>query len=181
MERRGRAYRITVCGVTAAALCAVGPFTIPIGPVPVAFSNLMICLSLYLLGWRWGTVSCGAWLLLGMAGLPVFSAFGSGASRLLGPTGGYLLGYLPMAVIGGLAIDHTRRRWLQALGLTAGTAVLYALGTAWFCLQSGSALVPALWVCVLPFLPFDLLKIAAALALGPVLRRRCAPLPGGGR
>ena len=170
-ERR-RADSLAACGMGAAILCAVGPLAIPIGPVPVAFANLIIYLSLYLLGWKRGVASCLAYLLLGLAGLPVFSAFGSGASRLLGPTGGYLVGYLPMAVVGGLTLDHTDRRWLQGLGLAAGTAVLYAMGTAWYCWQGGVDPGPALGACVLPFLPFDLLKILAALTVGPVLRRR---------
>ena len=168
-KRRGG--HLAVCGVMTGVTCVLGRLSIPVGAVPVRFANLAIYLSLYLLGWRRGTASCLAYLLLGLAGLPVFSAFGNGASRLLGPTGGYLLGYLPMAVLGGLAVERAGSRWLQGLGLAAGTAALYVLGTAWFCVQSGSGLLPALWACVLPFLPFDLAKIAAAVAVGPGLRR----------
>ena len=160
------------CGVMAAVICVLGPFSLPIGPVPVAFANLAIYLSVYLLGWKWGAVSCLVYLLVGLAGLPVFAGFGSGAAKLLGPTGGYLMGYLPMALVGGWAIHHTRSKWLHGVGLAVGTALCYLLGTAWFCWQGGYAVGAALGLCVLPFVPFDLCKIALAVGLGSVLRRR---------
>ena len=75
------------CGVMAAVICVLGPFSLPIGPVPVAFANLAIDLSVYLLGWKWGAVSCLVYLLVGLAGLPVFAGFGSGAAKLLGAHG----------------------------------------------------------------------------------------------
>ena len=170
--RRAGARRLAVCGVMAAALCALAPLAVPVGPVPVTLATLGVYLAACLLGWKWGTASCLAYLLLGLAGLPVFSGYQGGAGVLLGPTGGYLAGYLPMALATGWGAGRTRRRGALLLGMLAGTAGCYALGTAWYCLQSGTAPGPALGVCVLPVLPFDCVKMAAALAIGPVLRRR---------
>ena len=123
---------LCACGVLAAVICVLSPFSVPIGPVPVAFANLAIFLAVYLLGWKWGTVSCLVYLLVGLAGLPVFSGFGSGAAKLLGPTGGDVLGYVPMALLGGWVIDHTRSTWLHTLGLVLGSTLCHPRAPAWF-------------------------------------------------
>ena len=113
------------------------------------------------------------YVLLGMAGLPVFAGFAGGAGTVLGPTGGYILGYLPLAWLSGWAVERfPARRWVQMAAFAAATAILYLLGTAWYCLQSGTAPAAAAALCVLPFLPGDLAKIAAAGVVGPLLRRR---------
>lgn len=178
MERRFPVRQLCVCGLMAAVICVLGPLAVPIGPVPVAFANLAIYLTLYLLDWRWATASCLVYLLLGLAGLPVFSGFVGGAGKLLGPTGGYLVGYLPMAALGGWVVCHTGRRWLQLLGMIAGTALCYLLGTAWFCWQGGYTVGKAIGLCVTPFIPFDLLKMLAALAVGPIVRKRLTQAQG---
>lgn len=157
----------------AAAMCVLGPLSVPIGPVPIAFANLVVYFTVYLLGWRWGAVSTLVYLLLGLAGLPVFAGYTAGAVRLLGPTGGYLMGYLPMAIVAGLVIERKEgRRLLQFLGMMVGTALCYLLGTAWFCWQGGYTVGAAIGLCVTPFIPFDLLKMLFALWVGPVLRTR---------
>ncbi len=164
-------YALSMTAVMAAVMCVLAPFSIPIGPVPVSFTNLAIYFALYLLGWKRGTVAYVVYMLLGMAGLPVFSGFRGGIGHLFGPTGGYIIGFLPMALIAGLAVRHPNRV-LQLLGLILGTAVAYAFGTAWYCIVAGSEVVPALFLCVFPFVPFDLLKMVAAILVGPVLRER---------
>jgi biotin transport system substrate-specific component len=120
-------------------------------------------------------VSVLVYLLLGAAGMPVFSGLSGGLGKLLGPTGGYLIGYLALAVLSGLAMDHSDRRPVHFVGMVIGTAALYALGTAWYCFQSGTELGVALSKCVWIFIPGDLLKMAAAMVLGPLLRRRVGP------
>lgn len=170
--RRQTLQQLCACGVLAAVICILSPLSMPIGPVPVAFANLAIYLAVYLLGWKWGTVSCLAYLLVGLAGLPVFASFSGGAGTLLGPTGGYLIGYLPMALVGGWVVDHTHSKWFHGLGLVVGTALCYLLGTAWFCWQGGYNVGAALGLCVIPFIPFDLGKIILAIGLGSLLRHR---------
>lgn len=173
LRNRGRVYRLTACALMAAVMCVLGPLSVPIGPVPIAFANLVIYFTVYLLGWKWGTVSTLVYLLVGLAGLPVFAGYTSGAVKLMGPTGGYLVGYLPMALLAGLIIEHHEgRRLPQLLGMIAGTALCYLLGTAWFCRQGGYTVGAAMGLCVTPFIPFDLLKMLFALWVGPILRRR---------
>ena len=171
-SQRGRTYWMALAALMTAVTCVLAPMSIPIGPVPISLTNLVIYFSLYLLGWKWGTVSYLVYVLIGMAGLPVFSGFTGGLGKLAGPTGGYIVGFLPMAVIAGLAIDRFRNRGIHLAGMVLGTAVCYAFGTAWFCLVGNTPPTAALSMCVFPFVPFDLGKMVLAAAFGPMLRGR---------
>lgn len=158
---------MTICAIMAALMCVLGPLSIPIGPVPVSFTNLVLYLTVYLLGAKKGTISYLVYMLLGAAGLPVFSNFTGGIGKLAGPTGGYLVGFILLAFISGFVLEHFQRKWLPTLlGMAAGTAIAYLFGTVWFVIQSGSTLVYALRVCVFPFIPFDLIKMGIAIILG---------------
>ena len=167
--RRGKTYRMAMTALMAAVTCVLAPMAIPIGPVPISLTNLAIYLSLYLLGWKWGTASYVVYMLIGMVGVPVFSGFTGGLGKLAGPTGGYIIGFVPMAVLAGLVIDRSRSRAVQFVGMAAATAVCYAFGTAWFCLSMDST---ALGLCVLPFIPGDVVKMLLAMTFGPMLRKR---------
>lgn len=173
MQPRSKLRSMTMGALAAAILAVISPFALFLGPVPVSLCTLLICLSDYVLGWRGGTAATLVYILMGAVGLPVFGGFTGGAGRLLGPTGGYIVGYLALAAVAGMVIDRfPGRRLLHMLGMAGGTVILYALGTAWYCFQAGQGLSAALAVCVLPFLPGDCMKIAAAAAIGPVVRDR---------
>lgn len=163
---------LAVAGVMAAVICVLGPLSVSVGAIPFSLATLAMYFSLYVAGWRLGTLSVLVYVCVGMAGMPVFAGYSGGFAQLLGPTGGYIIGYVPMALIAGAAIDHSARRSVQIAGMIAGTAVLYAFGTAWYCIQAHVALPAALAGCVLPFIPGDLLKMAAAMSFGPVVRGR---------
>lgn len=171
-EKKQNLPALTAAAMMAAVLCVLGPLSVPVGPVPIAMGNFAVSLAAWLLGPRYGALSVAAYLLLGGVGVPVFAGYAAGAAVLLGPTGGYLIGYLAQAMIGGWAVERAGGRMVwSALGLVAGVAVCYAFGTAWFIVQMGCTLPYALTVCVLPFIPFDLVKIGLASALGSLLRR----------
>lgn len=173
MRPKSKLYAMTMTAVMAAILAVISPFALFLGPVPVSFCTLMICLSCYVLGWRRAFWATAVYILMGAVGMPVFGGFTGGAGRLLGPTGGYILGYLLLAVTAGVVFERfPNRRGLHILGMAAGTILLYALGTAWYCVQAGQELNAALAVCVLPFLPGDGIKIAAAAAIGPAMKDR---------
>ena len=177
--------QLTLCAVMAAVMCVIAPISIPIGPISITGGTLTIYLTACLLGpWR-GLVATAVYLMAGFVGLPVFSNYMGGAGRLLGPTGGYLVGYLPMMLLAGFAAEYAFRRFdgqgkkgqalalvIQFLGMALATAVLYAFGTAWYCVQAGVDLQRALAACVFPFIPFDLIKIVLALLTGVPVRRR---------
>lgn len=169
------AKAMTLVGLMAALLCVVGPLSLPLpfSPVPISLTSLAVYLAVYVSGMKWGTVSCLIYLLIGMAGVPVFSSFTGGPGKLFGPTGGYLAGFLLMALIFGYFVE----RWtldvaLCFLGAVLGTIVCYLSGTCWLAVQSGMSFFEALTVGVLPFIPGDLCKIVIAVLIGPKIRRR---------
>ena len=149
------------------ALCAVlAQIHIPLPPVPISLSLLAVHLCGALLGWRWGAAAAGCYVFLGAIGLPVFSGFAGGISVLFGPTGGFLFGYIPCALVVGLLaqrLGFTRRVLL--LGMMAGTLLCYLLGAAWFMLTTGTNLWGCMTICVFPFIPGDVLKILLTAAL----------------
>lgn len=155
-----------------AALCILAPLSIPIGPVPITLSVLVVCLFPYLVGAKLGAASVALYLLIGAIGLPVFSGFEGGLQKLIGPTGGYLLGYIPLVLIGGAFIEKSERRVAHILGLGLGLLVCYALGTLWLCVYLKIGFLFALSKAVLPFLPIDAVKLLLAAAIGPIIKAR---------
>ena len=112
------------------------------------------------------------YLLIGMVGLPVFSGFIGGAQKLVGPTGGFLIGYIPCALVIGLVIDRFEtKKWLYPVSMVLGTAVLYACGTVWIMISLKYTLAAALVACVVPFLIGDAVKIILASVITPILRK----------
>lgn len=172
MKTNSPLYQMTSCALMAALMCALCPLSIPIGPIPISLSILVILLTVVVLGtWR-ALVSFCVYLLLGAMGVPVFSGFQGGLAKLAGPTGGYLVGFGLMIVVAGLVMERGGRRLpVTLLGMVLGVALDYVLGTAWFLLQTGSTLIHALQVCVYPFIPFDLGKILAAAYFGTLIHK----------
>ncbi len=163
---------MALIAVMTAVTCVLAPLSIPIGPVPITLTNLTIYFGLYILGTRKETVSYLIYLLLGFVGLPVFSGFTGGAAKLMGPTGGYLIGFIPLAILSGIFIDKFEGKTVPSvIGMVLGTASCYTLGTIWFCIQADYKVLPALMLCVIPFLPADAIKIAIAAFFGPQIRR----------
>ena len=141
-------YQMAVTAVMAAVLCVLGPLTVPIGAIPISLANFVICLTAWLLGPKFGTLSVVIYLAIGLIGVPVFSGYGAGLAKVAGPTGGYLVGYLLLAFIGGLFIEKSN-----------GQPVQCELGYA-------------LTVCVYPFIVLDLAKIVVSCIVGALLRKR---------
>jgi biotin transport system substrate-specific component len=161
-----------------AALTAVGALiALPIGPVPIVLQNFFVMLMGLLLGPRWGLAGVGAYLLAGILGLPVFAGGTSGLARFAGPTGGYLVGYLPcVALIGAIAAWGRGRRPVDALAMVCGTAALYACGVSWLKVVTGMDWSKALGVGVIPFLPGDIAKMmVVVLVIKPLRRLIAAP------
>ncbi|MBR3299664.1 MAG: biotin transporter BioY [Clostridia bacterium] len=163
---------MALSALMAAALCILAPLSIPIGPVPITLSVLAIMLMPYLSGMRLSVLAVVLYLALGALGLPVFSGFEGGVQKLVGPTGGFLVGYIPLALIAGLFVDKSDRMPAQLLGLALGLFACYALGTVWLALQMRIDLSAALGAAVLPFLPLDAVKLVTAAVLGPQLKKR---------
>lgn len=166
-------YQIAMIAVMTAVTCVLAPLSIPIGPVPISLTNLVIYFSLYILGAKKGTIGYVIYLLIGLVGIPVFSSFTGGPGKLFGPTGGYLIGFIPLALIAGFFIDHFRNnKVLCFIGMVLGTAVCYAIGTAWLAVQAHMTAQVALMAGVIPFLPGDFIKMILALLIAPQIRKQ---------
>lgn len=166
-------YQLTGMALMAALMCILGPMSIPIGTVPISFTNLVIYFAVYLLGTWQGTVSYLIYMLLGICGLPVFSGYSGGLQKLAGPTGGYLVGFIFMALITGFVLRSVKYTpVLSILGMIVATLVAYFLGTAWFVLQMKCSVGYALGICVFPFLLGDFIKILIAAIICPVIRQQ---------
>ena len=129
---------MALIAVMAAVTCVLGPLSVPIGVVPISFTNLAVYLAIYVLGCKRGTVSYIVYLLIGLVGVPVFSGFTGGVGKLFGPTGGYLIGFIFMALICGWFIDRFECKLVPSFaGMVLGTIVCYIFGTVWLAYQAG--------------------------------------------
>lgn len=150
----------------AAALAASArPIPLPWTPVPITAQTLAVLLIGALLGPTQGALTVLAYLAAGVAGLPVF-AYGGGAAYLFGPTGGYLLGFIPAAYLTGALIERGRGRRpaSRLLALLAGDATLFAFGLAWLAVYVPLRELPL--AGLVTFLPWEAVKILlAALVL----------------
>ena len=173
--RNTKTLNITVIGLMTAVLCILGPLSlvIPVSPVPISLTNFAVCLTVVLLGMKRGTLVTLGYLFIGLIGVPVFSAFTGGPGKLIGPTGGYLIGFVFLALIAGFMVDRYPGKvvW-TALGMVLGTIVLYGLGTAWLAYSAGMTFPQALLAGVVPFIPGDAVKIALAIAIGFPVKKR---------
>lgn len=169
---KNKTYTIVMMALLAAVYCIISPMVIPIGPVPISFTNLLLYLSLYLVGGRMTVISYVVYILMGLVGLPVFSGYSGGIGKLLGPTGGYIIGFLPMAMIAGMIVDRYSSSMIRFWGILGATLIAYILETIWFCVVMDTVFVAALGICVFPFIPGDIVKIVIAVVIGPVLRDR---------
>lgn len=172
MSYSDRLHILTHTAIITAITCIMAPMSIPVGSVPISFTNLVIYLSLYLVGWKLSVLSVSIYILIGLIGLPVFSGFTGGVGKLVGPTGGYIVGFIPMAILAGLVIEKCSKRTVQFLGLVLGTALCYILGTVWYCYETEAALGAALGMCVLPFVPVDLIKIVMVMLMAQPIKDR---------
>ncbi len=162
----GQEVLLILSGSLLVGLMAQIAISLPFTPVPITGQTFGVLLVGALLGSRRGALALGLYLLEGIAGLPVFAGGTGGPARLLGPTGGYLLGFVAAAGVTGWLCERgwDRRVFTAALAMLVGNIVIYLFGLPWLALFVGpeKALMMGLW----PFIPGDALKLTlAALAL----------------
>ena len=152
-------------------LATSAQFKIPLYPVPVTGQTLVVLLIGMVYGPRLGGVTIAAYLLQGVMGLPVFAGGAFGIATLLGPTGGYLLGFLVAAIIMGILAERGMGRGIIStiVAMMIGNLVIYVVGASW--LASFTGVEKALTAGVLPFLYGDILKLVVAAGLMPVAWR----------
>lgn len=167
--------QLALVGLMAAVICVLGPLALnlPFSPVPISLCTLAIYFVVSVLGRKLGTISVGIYVLLGLAGVPVFANFTSGPGKLFGPTGGYIIGYLFMALICGFFADKFSHKLpLSFLGMILGTLVCYLFGTIWLGYQLDLSFSQALAAGVIPYIPGDLIKLILAMIVGTEVRKR---------
>ena len=179
--KRKNVLDMTLCAVCAALTCVLAPLSLPsYNPeVPISLATFASMIAGGLLRPKYAALSQVIYILLGFAGLPVFAGFTAGAGILARPSAGYMFGYIVLAwiesfIFNGLGGEKRKalgQTALLALGMTAGTAGCYILGTIWFMAMMQAPLWTALVSCVIPFLFGDAVKIAAAAAAVPQIRR----------
>lgn len=166
-----RQLHMTVYASLFAALTAAGAYlSIPIGPVPINLQTLFVLLAGLLLGRKWGAAGIGVYLLAGAVGFPVFAGGTGGIGKIIGPTGGYLIGFFFAVYLIGLISEIRRSMALDLAALVVGTLIIYLFGVSWLMVVTNMDLTKALAVGLYPFLPGDGLKIVAALFLARTIR-----------
>ena len=175
MEKKDLSIRGMIYASVFGAVTAAGAYMmIPLPPVPITLQTLFLYLAAALLGARLGVLSQVVYLLVGVIGLPVFAGGKAGLGVLLGPTGGYLIGFVAGAYIIGKLIETKKEPgpvWI-AVAMVAGTAVIYLLGVLQLIIIAKLSMDKAVTVGVLPFLIGDALKIAAATLITVKLKDR---------
>lgn len=147
-------------------LCA--QLAIHVGPVPITAQTFAVLMTGALLGRQRGSLCVLAYIIEGLAGLPVFALGRSGFAVLLSPTGGYLVGFVAAAYVTGLLAQNRwdRRFTTTVLAMTLGSAVMYTFGLGWLCCLMGINRT-VLTVGLYPFIVGDILKIVLAAVVLP--------------
>ena len=156
----GDLHKSRIAAHTAAfiGLISLGAWvSIPFFPVPLTLQTLFVLLAGAVMK-RYAIIPVSLYIVLGALGLPVFHTGVTGFGILLGPTGGYLIGFACAAFVVGHAYEHESAA-IRIAGLFAGTGIIYVCGVAWLMYSLGTGLAPAVVSGVLPFIPGDMIKL----------------------
>lgn len=175
---KARVIDIALTALMSALIAVCSWISLPIGQVPFTLQTFAVFAAVCLLGTKRSVISVLVYILLGAVGVPVFAGFKGGLGALLGTTGGYIVGFIFLALISGLIIDKFGEKlYVMCIALVLGLIVCYAFGTAWFMFvymrDTGSVgLVTVLGWCVFPYIIPDLAKMALAIAISKGVKSR---------
>ncbi|MFH1791047.1 MAG: biotin transporter BioY [Candidatus Omnitrophota bacterium] len=173
---KARVFAVTVF----LALMIIGAYVrvpLPFTPVPITLQTLFVILGAAMLGRKFGSVTMLGYMGLGLAGLPVFQGYGSGLAHIMGPTGGYIIGFIAGSVVIGELFDVYRPAGFlrTAVFLLAGQLTIYVFGISWLCLILKIGPYAALMMGLVPFLPGAIFKLVLASLIyqkiGPKVRQ----------
>lgn len=158
---------LCICSIAAALICVISPHSIPIGVISVTMSLFIIYTLACILKPHQIVVSVIIYIILGSIGLPVFSNYGGGMHFIAGITGGYLIGYVPAVFVISLIINKNKNKLIiYPIAILLGELICYTIGTIWFMFIAKTSFSYAMSVCVIPFIPFDIVKIIFAIIIG---------------
>jgi len=173
MVKTNNSLRRMVYAAMFGALTAIGSLiVIPLQPLPITLQTLFTGLAGILLGGYTGALSQVVYVLLGVIGLPVFAGGKAGLGTLMGPSGGYLIGFIVGAYVIGKIVEVRKEPGIAWIGLSlvVGNLVIYTLGVAQLSLVAHLSISKALMVGVVPFLFGDMLKLVTAALIALKLR-----------
>ncbi len=171
MNRRFTVKEITYGGVFVALTIVGAQISIPIGQVPITFQTLFVVLSSFFLDAKLSFFAQLTYIALGATGLPVFAGFSGGIAQLYGPLGGYLIAFPIAAFLGGVIIQRKKSIALLAIAGFTEIGIIYLFG--WFRLGIFiKSFKKAVFIGILPFIPWDLLKALGAIYVYKTLKRR---------
>ena len=160
---------MTKIALVTAIMCILGPLSIPLpfSPVPISLIQFSFYLAIFTLDYKKASIATIVYILLGTVGIPVFSSFGGGFSKLLGPTGGYIFGYVFITLIGGYFLDNFYdNKPLVFLGIVLGNMICYVIGTFWLGYQGNMTFIEASMIGVVPYIIGDIIKICISMSIG---------------
>lgn len=175
MGGRNKVVDCIYAAMFAALIAVLGLLSIPLpfSPVPVSGQSLGIMLAGSILSAKQAAFSVLTFVLIGAAGVPVFSGLTGGIGVVIGPRGGYYLGFLVGAIVIALLRGQSSNPWRLALAnLIGGIGVVYLFGAGWLSFVTGMGLEKAVMAGVLPFIPGDLFKVFAASFIGTAINKR---------
>lgn len=163
--------KFVLCALFSALMCIGAPMSVPIGTMPVTLGLFCVALTAFCLDAKESFVAVAVYLLIGLAGFPVFSGFRGGLGAVFSPTGGFLLSYVLICPMFS-HVKYAKTKITKALFSATALAITYACGTLWYMFFMQAELMSALTVCVLPFVMFDIAKIYIAFKTAELIRKR---------
>lgn len=178
MNNNKTVYDIVTIALLVTVMCVVAPFSLFIGPVPITLTTLVLYVIICIFSPRQCVTAVCVYILIGCIGVPVFSGYTAGVGQLVGPTGGFLLGYIPLCVVSSCIIKSWKSVKAGSVmirnlcGLFVGMVLLYVVGTWGYMLVTGNGVKESVLVCVVPFVVVDMIKILVAVWCAPILKKR---------
>ena len=166
-------FQMILTALCAAIIAVLAQVSIPLPLVPITGQTLAIGLVVTILGLKYGTYSVLLYILLGAIGHPVFQGFSGGLSVIVGPTGGYIVGFIPCALAIGYYLEKTRPTFTHALVANIiGMVVTLLFGALWLKVVANLSWTGALVSGIAPFVVVGIIKSAIAAWAGVIIRKR---------
>ena len=162
---------IIISTIFASILCVLSPISIPVGIVPITFASFVIYIIGALFKPIYAFLTVFIYIFIGVLGLPVFSYFQGGFHVLVGPTGGFIIGYLIAVLIISFIININKEsKILYPISMLIGTLVVYIIGSIYYMLIMDVSLVASIIICIVPFIIGDIVKIILASTVVIILK-----------
>ncbi|TQE92190.1 biotin transporter BioY [Ureibacillus terrenus] len=171
--KSAKTYGLVLTAFGAAIISVLAQITIPLPLVPITGQTLAIGLIVTILGFKYGTLSVLVYCLLGAIGLPVFTGFSGGLSTLVGPTGGYIIGFIPTALFMSWYLNKFGYTYVHGLiANVLGMMLTLAFGTIWLKFVADMSFLAAFMAGAAPFILLEAVKGCIAAWVGILVRNR---------